>query len=147
MTFRLVVQLVRNIGKESAQAGEEGFWITFPQLLYKLAYVEVTLLAVDRRIEGQYEVEKAVAYLFIRETEGICLKLFIITLNSEIPALINHRDGLFAVCPVANQCCRGHFDTIEFAQVIVSLLQHIYQEGGSAAGEPVVSETLLGEGA
>ena len=142
----LALQFVGVAGEEGAQAGEEGVDVAALQLLGEETDVELRFVLRHGGVEGGGKVEEAILHFVVGEAEGVHFEAVVVVLYRQIPALVDHRHGVVYVGAVVLQGGVAHLDAVHQPQVEVGLLQHLGQEGGGAAGEPVVVEGALLQG-
>ena len=144
MPLRAVVQVVGDTGKEAAQAREESVHITALQLADELADIERGVCLGYRSVEGTDEVEETIFHLLVGEPQRVHPEALVVVLNRQISALINHGYRIVYIRAVIAQRSLIHLNTLHLPQVEIGLLQHLHQEGGRAAGKPVITiRTLL----
>ena len=89
-----------------------------------------------------YERHKPFAHFIIGKVEKEGVECEVAILNREIPTLINHGQRLFNVSLIVDKFAGVVIAPREFVQILVRMVEQIYEVSRCARAEPVVVNTL-----
>ena len=112
MAFGLIIQFIREIGKESLEAMHESIRISVFQFPNELTDVETLLVICNGSIERNQEIQKSIADLIVRISQLIYFESVIILLDGQITTLINQRNRIVRFSPILREIDGRSFHTI-----------------------------------
>ena len=132
--------LIRPVGEQCLQARHEALDIALLQVADEIRDEEVLPVSRDGRVERHEEMGESLFHFLVRIAQFVHAESLVVALDGEVAALVDEGYGILHRCVEACQVvgCRQFLG--EVVQLVVVLLQHLYEEGRRARLEPVVAE-------
>ena len=142
--FRLLTaHRIGNAGEEGGEHLAEGVDLSPLQRTGSQGGPGLHRLRFRLQVVRRHHRQEAFPHLVVRVVELVKPQLPIVLLDSQIAALVNHRQRLLHIGPIVDELCRVEVAARQFVHVLSVMVEQADQVGRCTRLEPVVAHRRL----